>query len=87
MSMEEVITYVECVVMIGVLLYCGAVVLDRLTAANMINATGRFNGTTSQIAGMWTSSAGMISTVIIIGAAAIIIKMVMNFRSGSRSEE
>lgn len=82
-SMDEAITYVESVVLIGVLIYIGAVVLDKLSAAGMINSTGAFNGTVSSVASLWSSSTGMIGTVIIIGAAAIIIKMVMSFRNKS----
>lgn len=81
--MEEVIGYVEAVVCIGCLIFVGASVLDSLTGANLLNATGAFNGTVTKVASMWTSTTGMISTVIIIGAAAIIIKMVMGFRKGS----
>ncbi|HWQ49885.1 MAG TPA: hypothetical protein VN414_13280 [Methanosarcina sp.] len=56
--------------------------LDKLSAASLINSTGAFNGTAAQIASLWTSSTGIIATIIIIGAAAIIIKMVMSFRKG-----
>jgi hypothetical protein len=82
MSMDETIKYVEAVVIVGCLIYVGAVVLDKLSAANLINATGSFNGTVTDVASMWDSSTSMIATVVIIGAAAIIIKMVMNFRKG-----
>lgn len=85
MSMDETIKYVESIVVIGVLIYVGAVCLDKLTAAGLINSTGAFNGTVSQVANMWTSTTGMIATVIIIGAAAIIIRMVMSFRSNSNN--
>ncbi len=85
MSMEESIKYVETVVIIGVLIYVGAVCLDKLSAASLINSTGAFNGTAADVASMWGSSTGMIGIVIIIGAAAIIIRMVMSFR-GSRNE-
>lgn len=83
MGMDEVIVYVEAVVCVGVLIYVGATILDKLTAASLINTTGAFNGTVSDVASMWHGTTGMISTVIIIGAAAIIIKMVMGFRKGS----
>lgn len=83
MSMDETIKYVEAVVIVGVLIYVGAVVLDQLSSASLINATGAFNGTVTDVANMWDSTTGMIATVIIIGAAAIIIKMVMGFRKGS----
>lgn len=83
MSMDETIKYVEAVVVVGVLIYVGAVVLDQLSSASLINATGAFNGTVTDVANMWSSTTGMIATVIIIGAAAIIIKMVMGFRKGS----
>ena len=82
MSMDETIKYVEAVVIVGVLIYVGAVVLDQLSSASLINATGSFNGTVADVANMWESTTGMIATVIIIGAAAIIIKMVMGFRKG-----
>ena len=81
--MDEAITYIEAVVTVGVLIFIGAVVLDKLSAADMISATGAFNGTVDSVANMWTSSTGMLGTVIIIGAAAIIIKMVMSFRNKS----
>lgn len=81
--MDETIKYVEAVVIVGVLIYVGAVVLDQLSSASLINASGAFNGTVTSVANMWTSTTGMIATVIIIGAAAIIIKMVMGFRKGS----
>lgn len=83
MSMDETIKYVEAVVIVGVLIYVGAVVLDQLSSASLINATGAFGGTVTDVANMWDSTTGMIATVIIIGAAAIIIKMVMGFRKGS----
>ena len=83
MSMDETIKYVEAVVIVGVLIYVGAVVLDQLSSASLINATGEFSGTVTDVANMWDSTTGMIATVIIIGAAAIIIKMVMGFRKGS----
>jgi len=82
--MEETVKYIEAVVIIGVLIYVGAVCLDKLSGASLINSTGAFNGTVADVASMWHSSTGMISTVIIIGAAAIIIKMVMSFRNSSR---
>lgn len=85
-GMDESISYVEAVVTIGVMIYIGAAVLDKLSGAGMINATGAFNGTAGNIASLWTSSTGMVSTVIIIGAAAIIIKMVMSFRNKSGSQ-
>ena len=84
MSMEETIRYVEAVVIVGCLIYVGAVVLDKLSGASLINTTGAFNGTVTDVASMWDSSTSMIATVVIIGAAAIIIKMVMNFRKGSQ---
>lgn len=83
MSMDETIKYVEAVVIVGVLIYVGAVVLDQLSSASLINATGEFSGTVTDVANMWSSTTGMIATVIIIGAAAIIIKMVMGFRKGN----
>lgn len=83
MSMDECIHYVEAVVVVGVLVYVGAVVLDQLSSASLINASGSFSGTVTDVANMWESTTGMIGTVIIIGAAAIIIKMVMGFRKGS----
>lgn len=85
-GLEEAIQYVEAVVVIGTLIYIGAVCLDKLSAAGLINSTGSFNGTVTQVASMWSSSTGMVSTVIIIGAAAIIIKMVMSFRSKAGSQ-
>jgi len=85
-DMGEAISYVESVVVIGTLIYIGAVCLDKLSAAGLINSTGAFNGTVTQVASMWSSSTGMVSTVIIIGAAAIIIKMVMSFRNKSASQ-
>ena len=83
MSFDETIRYVEAVVIVGVLTYVGATILDQLSSASLINSTGAFNGTVTDVANMWSGSTGMISTVIIIGAAAIIIKMVMGFRKGS----
>lgn len=83
MSMDETIRFVEGAVVIGVLIYVGAVCLDKLSAAGLINATGPFNGTVAQVSSMWTSSTGMVSTVLIIAAAAIIIRMVMSFRKSS----
>lgn len=83
MSMDECIHYVEAVVVVGVMVYVGATILDQLTSASLINATGSFSGTVTNVADMFNSTIGMVSTVIIIGAAAIIIKMVMGFRKGS----
>ena len=85
-GMEEAITYVEAIVTIGVLIYIGACVLDKLSGAGMISSTGAFNGTVDSVASMWTSASGMVSTVVVIGAAAIIIKMVMSFRNKSSSQ-
>jgi uncharacterized membrane protein len=85
MTMNETISYVEAVVVIGCLLYVGAVVLDKLSSADLINATGSFNTTVTNVASMWASSTSMIATVVIIGAAAIIIGMVMNFRRNSKN--
>lgn len=82
-SMDEAITYIEAVVIIGVLIYIGAVVLDKLSAAEIISSTGAFNGTVNNVANLFNSSTSMIGTVVIIGAAAIIIKMVMSFRNKS----
>lgn len=82
-GMDEVIVYVEAVVVVGVMVYVGATILDQLTSASLINSTGAFNGTVTEVANMFNSTTGMIATVIIIGAAAIIIKMVMGFRKGS----
>lgn len=85
MSFDETITYVEAVIIVGCLIYTGAVVLDSLTSASLINATGSFSGTVTAVANMWSGATGMIATVIIIGAAAIIIKMVMGFRKGGEA--
>ncbi|AKB40870.1 hypothetical protein [Methanosarcina mazei] len=85
MSMDECIHYVEAVVVVGIVLYVGAVILDQISAGSLINTTGPFAGTVTNVANMWSSTTGMIGTVIIIGAAAIIIKMVMGFRKGGEA--
>ncbi len=83
MSMDECIRYVEAVVIVGIVIYVGAVILDQISAGNLIDATGPFADTVTGVANMWEGTTGMIATVIIIGAASIIIKMVMGFRKSS----
>jgi hypothetical protein len=85
-SIHGVNINIRALIEMFILMFIGGTVLDRINAANLINLSGPFGSTPTQIASGWTTLITMISVVVVIVVAKIVLN-VFNGGGGSRYEE